>query len=276
PPATAAPSQAATASVGSANPNNAAEEEMTSSYPPWRIYARRSHILPSDGPRYSAMRSELELPALPDMVFDRNCLRLEHIESGCSLEFNALDALRRVDAHSSSLKLAVSEQWLSTRLEYAQESAKPYDWTFASDYSGTLLGSGWKEEPAAAGDAINLERLRRRDRILFYCETQLYEDELGDSGTAQMCLRFRAMPQCFLLLLRYFLRADGTVARCWDTRLYWESGWTHLLREVKRFESGWDRLAKLPAAVLTDASALQEHLTLIDSRLDRLVFGSTN
>uniref|UniRef100_A0A1I8GVZ0 TIP41-like protein n=1 Tax=Macrostomum lignano TaxID=282301 RepID=A0A1I8GVZ0_9PLAT len=249
PPATAAPSQAATASVGSANPNNAAEEEMTSSYPPWRIYARRSHILPSDGPRYSAMRSELELPALPDMVFDRNCLRLEHIESGCSLEFNALDALRRVDAHSSSLKLAVSEQWLSTRLEYAQESAKPYDWTFASDYSGTLLGSGWKEEPAAAGDAINLERLRRRDRILFYCETQLYEDELGDSGTAQMC---------------------------WDTRLYWESGWTHLLREVKRFESGWDRLAKLPAAVLTDASALQEHLTLIDSRLDRLVFGSTN
>uniref|UniRef100_A0A1I8F2E0 Type III secretion protein n=1 Tax=Macrostomum lignano TaxID=282301 RepID=A0A1I8F2E0_9PLAT len=133
------------------------------------------------------MRSELELPALPDMVFDRNCLRLEHESNpACSLEFNALDALRR--------RLFIPAPCLLAPAEGA----------------------------SGCGDAINL-----------------------------------------------------SAAACWDTRLSTgRSGWTHLLRgDVKRFESGWDRLAKLPAAVLTDASALQEHLTLIDSRLDRLVFG---
>ena len=57
---------------------------------------------------------ELALPALPEMVFPSNSLRLEH-EAGCTLEFTALEALRRVDAQHDSLKVAVAEEWSRTQ-----------------------------------------------------------------------------------------------------------------------------------------------------------------
>lgn len=57
---------------------------------------------------------ELELPWLPDMVFPRNCLSLEH-ESGAGVEFWALDALKLVDAEHESVHVASAEQWRETR-----------------------------------------------------------------------------------------------------------------------------------------------------------------
>lgn len=55
------------------------------------------------------------LPQIPEMTFDRNTLRVMHRE-GFGLEFNALDALKLVDAHNDHMKVAVSETWTSTRL----------------------------------------------------------------------------------------------------------------------------------------------------------------
>jgi type 2A phosphatase activator TIP41 len=48
------------------------------------------------------------------MVFADNLLRLEHA-AGFGIEFNALDALKRVDAHNDLLKVAVSDAWREAR-----------------------------------------------------------------------------------------------------------------------------------------------------------------
>ena len=48
------------------------------------------------------------------MVFGDNVLRVEHA-SGCSVEFNALDALRKVDAHHDKMKVAAAEEWQEAR-----------------------------------------------------------------------------------------------------------------------------------------------------------------
>ena len=58
----------------------------------------------------------MDLPQLPEMVFGENFLRLTH-ESGFGLEFNALDALRLVDAHraDSGMKVAASTEWQGAR-----------------------------------------------------------------------------------------------------------------------------------------------------------------
>lgn len=57
---------------------------------------------------------ELELPNVPEMIFAENVLRLQHA-SGFGLEFNALDALKRVDAHNDLLKVAATKAWREAR-----------------------------------------------------------------------------------------------------------------------------------------------------------------
>lgn len=57
---------------------------------------------------------ELRLPQLPEMVFAENCLKIYH-QSGCGIDFNALDALRLVDASTDLIKVAASEEWQNAR-----------------------------------------------------------------------------------------------------------------------------------------------------------------
>lgn len=54
------------------------------------------------------------LPQVPEMTFDQNILRIRH-EEGFGVEFNALDALRLVDAENDLMKVAVSEAWQASR-----------------------------------------------------------------------------------------------------------------------------------------------------------------
>ena len=54
------------------------------------------------------------MPHLPEMVFDKNCLHLEH-QGGFGIAFNALDALRLVDDKHDSLKVAEADEWLAAR-----------------------------------------------------------------------------------------------------------------------------------------------------------------
>ena len=57
---------------------------------------------------------QLELPQVPEMIFADNLLRVQH-EAGYGIEFNALDALRCVDAHHDHMKVAVAQAWKEAR-----------------------------------------------------------------------------------------------------------------------------------------------------------------
>lgn len=56
----------------------------------------------------------MQLPQLPEMVFAENLLRLQH-KDGYGIEFNALDALKRVDSKNDPLQVAVSDAWKNAR-----------------------------------------------------------------------------------------------------------------------------------------------------------------
>lgn len=59
------------------------------------------------------------------------------------------------------------------------EKIKPFDWTFSSVYRGTVSGP---TEFQPTEERINIETLKQKDKILFYQELMLYEDELHDNG----------------------------------------------------------------------------------------------
>nr|CAG4650230.1 EOG090X07SL [Sida crystallina] len=250
-------------------------------FSPWKLSSRKSHILPSKCSRGSCGDGEgvevcyicqyhrsLTLPHLPDMVFPDNILRIQHSDSGVGLEFNALDALKLVNDKEDLVKVAVAEAWKEARAELnvSQKVSHPFDWTFTSDYRGTLLGD-LKVTPTEL--RIDMEKLKQKERILFFDEIHLYEDELADHGCASCSIKIRAMPSGFFVLLRFYLRVDDVLIRINDTRLYYETSNSYMLREYTSRESRTKDL-KVPRVFWGDPNEISQHLPLVHSIYEKL------
>lgn len=243
----------------------------TFSFGPWKITTTKGSILKADdSERISA---ELELPSLPEMVFGDNTLQIDHA-AGFGIQFNALDALRLVDNKHDLMKVAVAEEWQNSRQdsEYITEVIKPFDWTFTTDYRGTLTGEKdliMKVEPT--NERIDLERLKVKEKIFFYEDIILYEDELADNGIAKLNVKMRVMQGGFFLLLRFFLRVDGVLVRINDTRIYHKAGSSHMLREYSSKERKIGEILDLKLSI-TDPTQLADHLFLNHEKCERLLF----
>lgn len=66
------------------------------------------------------------------------------------------------------------------------EKIKPFDWTFSCDYRGTISGT---TEIEVTDERIDIEKLKEKEKILFYQELMLYEDELHDNGIASSTIK---------------------------------------------------------------------------------------
>lgn len=229
---------------------------------PWVMSTCKSHILESEGPTKRRYDEALDLPQLPEMVFAESYLRVMH-ESGCGLEFNTLDALRLVDAHSGPVvKVAAAREWMGARsdCEHIKNVVSPFDWTFTTNYKGTIV----QEKSASlkvstTTDRIDIEKLKRREPINFYDDVLLFEDELSDNGTSMLSVKVRVMPSCFFILMRFFVRVDQVFIRIHETRIYHEAGTNFILRE---YTSKEEKTENIPMAVQTDPNEVSNHLKL--------------
>merc|ERR1719411_584785 len=101
------------------------------------------------------------------------------------------------------IKVAMSEEWLAARKDssHLHHIAHSFDWTFSPfDYRGdtttTPSGGCW----CPTDQRINYEKLREKERILFYDEVILFEDELDDNGCSKLSVKIRVMPSGFFCL----------------------------------------------------------------------------
>lgn len=62
-----------------------------------------------------------------------------------------------------------------------QEKLRPFDWTFTTDYKGSFSNHFNFE---TTEERIDMERLKVKEKILFYQDFTLYEDELHDNGVS--------------------------------------------------------------------------------------------
>ncbi|KAJ8892619.1 hypothetical protein PR048_005200 [Dryococelus australis] len=188
--------------------------------------------------------------------FPNNVLWVKH-NSGCGIEFKALDALERVCNGKQGIKIACSDSWKESREEASKMTEyKPFDWTFTTDYSGSLVG-GFVPTPTT--ERINLDKLKQKEKILFYEDLTLFEDELHDNGIAVCSIKIRVMPSSFYILLRFFLRVDDVLVRINDTRIYHEFGTDCVLREYTSREAKVADL-KVPVARLPLPGDKHKHL----------------
>ncbi|XP_018336302.1 TIP41-like protein [Agrilus planipennis] len=247
----------------------------------WIVKYTKSHILhsqcntshhckenPHDVCQYCLYNNTLELPHLPEMVFPNNVLTVKH-DSGVQFEFNALDALKPVKNSSMALKVAYADVWKESRdPNFLEEKFKPFDWTFSTDYKGTVSGDVVVTQTE---ERIDIEKLKQKEKILFYHELMLFEDELHDNGIASCTVKIRVMPSSFFILLRYFLRVDNVMVRVNDTRVYHEFNTNHILREYTSRESGF-RDIKLPLPMFGDPNLLSPHLPLRNAINEKFTF----
>ncbi|XP_068117182.1 TIP41-like protein [Hyperolius riggenbachi] len=241
------------------------------SFGPWKITAIKTHIMKSAD--VEKLAEEMHMPCLPEMMFGDNVLRIQH-SSGFGIEFNAKDALKRVNKNEGAVKVACAEEWQESRAEneHSKEIVKPYDWTYTTDYKGTLLGNDLTISVFSTSERINTEKLKTREQISFFEEVLLFEDELHDHGVSSLSVKIRVMPSSFFVLLRFFLRVDGVLIRMNDTRLYHESDKTYMVREYTSKGSKISNLSHVPPPFFTEPNEIAQYLPVTETICERLEF----
>ncbi|KAL8732031.1 MAG: hypothetical protein Q9166_002983 [cf. Caloplaca sp. 2 TL-2023] len=246
----------------------------------FRIITRKFPILKAEP--IERMTAELGITP-PEMIFGDNLASIEHVKSEWKIEFNAQDALDRVDKTGNSmLQVAHSKEWQSSREkkhEGITEVVKPFDWSYSTDFKGTEQSNSALLEPS--NRAIPLELLKRPDPIIFFDEVMLYEDEMADNGITLLSCKLRVMPARLLLLCRFFLRLDGVMLRIRDTRVYIEFETGEVIREYTAREDKYEVVRQKLAmqgrdapAQLRDPNNIVELLPVVNRSLERVMLNS--
>ena len=239
----------------------------------WKIRTVESHIMTKE--QDETFTKGLKLPHLPDMVFAQNLLSIT--KNNSKISFCPFDALKNVNDHEDLVHVAGAKEWLEARKESAHlhNIVHPYDWTFSPiNYRGTLDAS-ISVSPTEA--KIDYEKLKIQEKILFYKDVVLYEDELDDNGCSKLSVKIRAMPSGFFCLQRFYLRVDNTLIRVIDTRLYCSTDKPdEILREYSERECSIKELIdkSVPVSAWTDQNEIPSHLTLKMEATEKLTFPS--
>ena len=133
------------------------------------------------------------------------------------------------------------------------EVVKPFDWSYSTDYRGTLKPGSPQFAPSQT--SIPLELLKRPDPILFFDEVMLYEDEMADNGITMLSCKVRVMPERMLLLCRFFMRLDNVVVRVRDTRLYIDFSKREVIREYQAKEEKYETVRQVSEKSAVDLNA---------------------
>jgi type 2A phosphatase activator TIP41 len=123
--------------------------------------------------------------------------------------------------------------------ETIKEVVKPFDWSYSTDYKGTVRGQSPVDFKPDT-EPIPLELLKRPDPILHFEEVVLYESELDDNGISVYSIKLRVMPERMLLLARNFMRLDNVLFRIRDTRVYIDFRTSKIIREYTATEEKFD------------------------------------
>ncbi|XP_065834239.1 TIP41-like protein [Oscarella lobularis] len=248
----------------------ALKNEQTFSFGPWTVAAQKCPILNTK--ERETVEQKIELP-LPEMVFANNLLQIGH-EAGFGVRFVAMDALKMVNNREDTLKVADAELWKRTResSEGINNVIKPFDWTYTNQYVGSLyhLPDAQPISVLQTDERIDIEKLKEPEKIHFYEDVCLFEDELADNGIALLNVKLRVMASGFFVLLRFFLRVDGVLARIYDTRIYHQVGTNYMLREITRREGPVTE--RFPHDALIDPEKMCSYLMIKEKLTERLQF----
>ena len=128
------------------------------------------------------------------------------------------------------------------------------DWSFSSPYMGHITSINIspmskyypeiKETKVFKKEKTNIKYPETKvENVLNYNQIHFFEDELGDIGFSEGKIGFGVMNECFLGLMRCYLRVDNMVVRNIDTKIYHKFGDNYIIRNFLVKEKTYDELA---------------------------------
>ena len=90
--------------------------------------------------------------------------------------------------------------------------AKRYDWTFTpSNYKGCLLSEENSDslKLSVTDEKIDYERLKIQEKIVYFDEIILYEDELDDNGIAKLSIKIVSSQNFYIYYIVLFCCAGS-------------------------------------------------------------------
>ena len=242
-------------------PNNKEIELSKFSYKGWDFYSHTENMLNSKDLDILIKNKEengLYISHLPEIFYGFNRLFLLNESQNFCYEFNPLQMLSLTNNNVRQKLLKEKEIYYiptQAKSQYSKtdDTKNEMDWSFSSPYMGHITSinncimnkyypkiNETKKFRTEKSNMIFPEI--KVENVLNYNQVQFFEDELGDIGLSEGKIGFGVMDQCFLGLMRCYLRVDNMLVRNIDTKIYHIFGEKYIIRNFSVKEKTYDEL----------------------------------
>ena len=242
-------------------PNNKEIELSKFNYKGWDFYSHTENMLNSKDLDILIKNKEengLYISHLPEIFCGFNRLFLINESQNFCYEFNPLQMLSLTNNNVRQKLLKEKEIYYiptQAKSQYSKtdDTKNEMDWSFSSPYMGHITSinncimnkyypkiNETKKFRTEKSNMIFPEI--KVENVLNYNQVQFFEDELGDIGLSEGKIGFGVMDQCFLGLMRCYLRVDNMLVRNIDTKIYHKFGEKYIIRNFSVKEKTYDEL----------------------------------
>ena len=242
-------------------PNNKEIELSKFSYKGWDFYSHTENMLNSKDLDILIKNKEengLYISHLPEIFYGFNRLFLINESQNFCYEFNPLQMLSLTNNNVRQKLLKEKEIYYiptQAKSQYSKtdDTKNEMDWSFSSPYMGHITSINncimnkyypkINETKKFRTEKSNITFPEIKvENVLNYNQVQFFEDELGDIGLSEGKIGFGVMDQCFLGLMRCYLRVDNILVRNIDTKIYHKFGEKYIIRNFSVKEKTYDEL----------------------------------
>ena len=242
-------------------PNNKEIELSKFSYKGWDFYSHTENMLNSKDLDILIKNKEengLYISHLPEIFYGFNRLFLINESQNFCYEFNPLQMLSLTNNNVRQKLLKEKEIYYiptQAKSQYSKtdDTKNEMDWSFSSPYMGHITSINncimnkyypkINETKKFRTEKSNMVFPEIKvENVLNYNQVQFFEDELGDIGLSEGKIGFGVMDQCFLGLMRCYLRVDNMLVRNIDTKIYHKFGEKYIIRNFSVKEKTYDEL----------------------------------
>ena len=242
-------------------PNNKEITLSKFSHKGWDFYSHTENMMNSKDLDILIKDKEencLFVSHLPEIFYGYNRLFLINESANFCYEFNPLQMLSLTSNAIRQKLLKEKEIYYipsQAKSQYSKsdDNAADEDWSFSSPYIGHItsinnccISKYYNKINETKKFQIEKSDIKfpetKVENVLNYNQVHFFEDELGDIGFSEGKIGFGVMNECFLGLMRCYLRVDNMLVRNIDTKIYHKFGDKYIIRNFLVKEKTYDEL----------------------------------
>ena len=187
----------------------------------------------------------IKTPSYEIQITPQNCAKMFKISSLEKKKKNFADPLQKVHFYlQNDVKVPKKILWKKEKKEKEniKEEILDQDWTYLNHYRGDIQTKN-KIKISSENIRIPNERLTPENKIVFFKDILLYEDDLGDFGYSRIRIRLRVQKDSVFILMRSYSRVDNSEIRAVENRYFIDFNDNYsVIRKYDCLASSWENI----------------------------------